>query len=179
MKKLIVLPGNSIRNKEWGEGVISHYQKWFPETYMQYYDHWQSGGRLVNFEKELSRLGDVVSDSSSSSSFVIVAKSLGSILTLVAVGKGIVKPEKCIFFGMPLEMAADGVLKNNWELLEEFEVPTLAFHNDADPTANFEFTKNTLKEHAPNINLIKRSGDNHNYDEFDEFDLEVKKFLQV
>ena len=177
MKKLIVLPGNSVSNQAWGEAAAEYFGDWFREVYLQYYDHWESGEANINLESELVKLKEVVIKDDVETEYVIVAKSIGSILALLAIHLEIINPEKCVFFGMPLDLAAADIFKDNWSALSDLKVPTLSFHNEADPTANFHFTKNILTAHAPAIKLVARSGNNHNYDEFAEFEPAIKEFL--
>ena len=177
MKKLIVLSGNSQRNQAWGEGVVEHFGPWFDAVYMQYYDHWEHGEQEMNIEAELAKLKAAVNDDGVM--YYVFAKSIGSLLSLLAIDQGYFKPEKCVFFGMPLELAAEGVFAGDWAPLRHFSIPTIAFHNDQDPIS-YEHTKSALAEHGSgSIELITREGDNHDYTEFAEFEPSIKAFIDI
>lgn len=174
MKKLIILPGNSKRNQAWGEGARDYFGSWFDDVYLQYYDHWQTDSNDMDIETELEKLRQAAGEE-----IVVFAKSIGTILTLLAVSKGFINPSKCVFFGMPLDYAAEGLLKDNWSPLRDFSTPTLAFHNVDDPTASCSFAEQKLTELSVGaVTFFKVPGDNHNYTEFAEYETEIKNFLQ-
>ena len=104
MKKLIVLPGNSPKNKQWGEGVVSHFGVLFDEVYSQDYDHWENGEEVIDFERETQKLKEVVEGEEEGVEYYIIAKSYGSVLALMAIHQNILSPKKCVFFGMPLNL---------------------------------------------------------------------------
>jgi hypothetical protein len=177
MQKLIVIPGNSKRNKEWGEAVVSHYAEKFDDVYMQSYDHWESGEQDINIEVELNKLREVVE--SSDADYIVFAKSIGSLLTLLAVQKGFIQPKKCVFFGMPLEMASQELFKDDWSPLATFSIPAIAFHNDNDPI-NHDYTKEALEAHSSGgITFYTKVGSDHNYTEFEAYDEEIDRFLNA
>jgi len=177
MKKLIVLSGNSARNQAWGEAAAEHFGDWFSEVYMQYYDHWQTGEPNINFATELNTLKEVVAKDDVETEYIIFTKSIGSILTLLATDQKIINPNKCVLFGMPLDFALTNTFKEDLKPLSGFSVPAIAFHNRFDPVANYEVAKSALERYLPNVRLITRQGDNHNYDEFSDMEFEIKNFL--
>lgn len=180
MKKLVVLPGHSSRNAEWSEACSDYFKTWFDEVYVQKYTHWNKDGERINFESELSKLESEIQQTKENTEVVVFAKSVGTILTFVAVGKGIISPSKCVLFGIPLEMAAEGVFKDSWSVLEKFPTQTIAFHNMDDPVANFEYTRDKLIElNIENITLIPTEGSDHIYAPFQNFEKNIKSFLNV
>src|SRR5690606_26948299 len=161
MNKLIILPGNSVKNKAWGEAVAARFGGWFDEVYLQSYDHWESGEENIDFEVELAKLGAAAKAAAPETTFYIFAKSAGSLLALLAIQRGLVAPAQCVFFGMPLEWADRDVFRGDWSPLSDFRVPILAFHNEHDPVANYTFTKDALTAHVPeSTQLVTAAGDN-------------------
>lgn len=178
MKKLFVLPGNSAKNQLWGIGAAKHFGGWFDETYIQQYDHWERGTNEMNIEAELAKLKDKAA--TETDELYVFAKSLGSLLALLSVSRGELKPQKCVFFGMPLDLASEHMFKEDWSPLEKFSVPALAFHNSQDPTANYEFTKTKLDAlPEQHITLIESAGDTHEYLKFVEYEAKIKPFLSL
>lgn len=176
MKKLIVLPGGSPRNKAWADTCAEHFASWFDDVHVQYYDHWESGNYELDENVELPKLKKAVDEEVET---YVFAKSIGSILTLLAVKEGVIKPEKCVFFGMPLELVAGSFFKDDWSALSDFPVLAIAFHNDNDPIS-YDFTKQTLLDHAPaHLKFITKVGDNHNYTEFRDYEAEIQEFLAL
>lgn len=176
MKKLLVLAGNSFRNREWGEQCAEFFRADFDMVFYLHYDHWSTGEKNIDLEIELEKLKETVEGVGEKGDWYIFAKSIGSVLALMAVEQGILSPEKCVFFGMPLAIAERDVTKD-WSYLSDLKVPALAFHNDQDPTANYGFTKEKLAEIAPTITLRTLQGDTHDYLDFALYADEVRQFI--
>lgn len=177
--KLILLPGNSLRNRDWLYHAGAHYAEtgWFAEIYLHEYEHWQTGETEIDMPGELLRFQAAL-HADTPHQYVIIAKSIGSIMALLAIQKEFITPTHCVFFGMPLEIAGSELFKADWSPLGDLSVPTIAFHNDRDPIS-YEVTKAKLTEHAPHITLITREADNHDYTEFAEFDGDIKAHLNA
>jgi hypothetical protein len=177
MKHLIVLPGNSVRNKEWGERVLSHYADYFDSLYLQEYDHWETGGDMSMVTEEQKLLTHIATLEKDTQIFVL-AKSAGSILCLATAQAGVFVPVHSAFFGMPLEWAITDVFGGNWGALESYTIPTVAFHNRHDPTATYQYTKSVLEERARGISLVTTEGADHNYDDLDTYDTYLLPIFQ-
>lgn len=178
MKKLLVLSGNNKKNIVWGEECSKFFENDFDKVFYLHYDHWKNGEESINIEVELQKIKKLVDETGEKGDWCIFAKSIGSVLALMAVKQKIFLPEKCVFFGMPLAIA-ESVVTDDWSYLSEFSVTTLAFHNDQDSTADYKFTKNKLAEMAPGITLVTLSDDTHNYLDFSEYADEIRKFISL
>lgn len=177
MKKLLILPGNSPRNRAWGEACAEFFDGQFDEIYLQLYSHWETGEQVINVPEELDKILETVESDGSDSQWYICAKSVGSLVALIAVQEDIIHPEKCIFFGMPLDMAAEELFKDDWSALADFAVPTVVFHNDADPVADCGFAEQKLVELGQNFTFKKIVGDTHDYLDFPIYQVEIEDFL--
>ncbi len=177
MKHLIVLPGNSAKNKLWAESVLAHYTKHFESTYQQEYDHWQTGSLEFNFLVEEQKLGEHVKTLPKEAQVFIFAKSAGSILAFSAVQAGLVQPTYCAFFGIPFEWALTDVFRGSSAPLEAFSVPAIAFHNTQDPTAPYEFTKKVIDDRLARVSLISTAGTDHKYEDFALYDQYLETIL--
>ena len=176
MKKLLVLSGNSVRNKEWGERCSEFFRSDFDRVFYSHYDHWKTGEKSINIELELQKIKKLVEDTGEKENWYIFAKSIGSVVALLASREQTILPEKCVFFGMPLAIAETNVT-NDWSYLSQFSVPTLAFHNNQDSTADYLFTKQKLAELATVVSFRTLIGDNHDYLDFAEYSDEIRKFV--
>jgi len=176
MKKLLVLPGNSPRNRQWGEECAAFFADRFDEVVVQLYDHWESGEAKIDFVAELEKIAELVELGGDDTEWYIFAKSIGSVLALLAVEADVIEPERCVFFGMPLD-AAEAVLGESWAPLTEFAVPALVFHNDHDPVADHTFTKDTLAAHSqPTLTFVTLSGTTHDYLDFAVYNTAIADF---
>lgn len=181
MKQLVVLPGNSPKNRAWGKGIVDYYGGIFDAVHMQLYDHWETGDEVINFDAEAEKLKQKVSQDNEEYEYYVFAKSFGSILALLATHRGCIRPKKCVFFGLPLNLVKDEeALINEWSILKSFSIPTIAFHNEDDPVADYTFTKTTLTElNVSTIALIVTEGDNHSYTEYEVYEDRIKGFLKT
>jgi hypothetical protein len=163
MKHLIVLPGNSQKNKAWGELMLAEYATQFDSAFMLEYDHWESGETNINFTKEEEKLRAHVAMLPAETEIILMAKSAGSLLAFLAIYHGALRPNFCVFFGIPFDLAADNLFKDDWSPVDSFASTAIAFHNLADPTTSYEFTKSILAVHAPRITLITTNEADHWY----------------
>ena len=177
MSHLIILPGNSLKNRAWGESVLEHYAPQFDSAHMLNYSHWESGDKNINFLIEQNKLLAHAATLPTGTEIIIFAKSAGSLLAFKAVGAGAITPTKCIFFGIPFDLAAADIFKDAWDVVDTFLLPTLAFHNVEDPTTSYEFTKTTLDSHAPAVTFITTHEANHWYGDFVKYDEHILPFL--
>lgn len=178
MKKLLVLSGNNVKNQGWGEACAEFFRVDFDMVFYPHYDHWDTEGKDIDIEVELRKIKETVQGTGEHDDWYIIAKSIGSVLALLAVEQGIISPEKCVFFGMPLKIAEAEVTKD-WSYLRDFSVPTLAFHNDNDQTADYAFMAQKLAEFAPTISLRTLRGDTHDYGDFTHYAGEIREFLAL
>jgi len=177
MKKLLILPGNSPRNQAWGEACADFFGDQFDEIYLQLYDHWETGEEVIDVPTELDKILEMIEGDEADSQWYICAKSVGSLVALIAVQEDIINPVKCIFFGMPLDGAAEELFAEDWSALADFAIPTLVFHNDADPIADCDFTAQKLTELGQNITFKKLSDDTHDYLNFELYQVDIADFL--
>ncbi len=157
--------------------MSDHYGPWFDSLHCQSYEHWEAGDPVIDFDVELVKLRER-SQPLLGGEEVVLAKSAGSLLALVAIAEGILRPTHCVFFGMPLDMAAEDLFQNDWSALETLTVPTLVFHNSADPTADYRFTAAALQQYAPTATLITTEEKDHWYGDVETYDSYIKDFLR-
>lgn len=179
MKKLLVLAGGSARNQAWGEGCVAAYGPWFDEVVFPHYTHWATGEKNVDFPVELAKIKEVVQASGASDEWFIIAKSIGSILSTKATAEGIITPQACVFFGMPINLVVDSVFAGDLSPLSSLTMPVMALHNRHDPTALYDVTAQALVTHAPSVQLVTLEGDTHDYLDFARYSESIKLHLGV
>jgi hypothetical protein len=178
MKKLLVLAGNSVKNRAWGEACAEYFRGDFDMTFFLEYDHWNTEAQKIDLAVEIQKIKETVEGTGETDDWYVFAKSIGSVLTLKAIEQGVIAPEKCVFFGMSLNVAA-AEQGEDWSYLSEFSQPALAFHNDADPVAEYDFVVEKLRAFAPAITLRTVEGNTHDYTDFASYAEEVRHFLAV
>jgi hypothetical protein len=173
MNQLIVLPGNSIKNKAWGELMLEKYGSKFDSSWMLSYDHWDNGETNIDFECEEKKIHQYVSSLPTDAKITIFAKSAGSLLAFLAIYHHIIIPARCVFFGIPFDLAANNHFKDSWEPVKTFKVSAIAFHNVDDPTAGYEFTKNALAKYSPHTTLITTYEADHWYGDTETYNQNI------
>lgn len=171
---LIIIPGNGATNKEWAEQARDYFADDFKSVSVQYYDHWASGGELIDMEIELKKLTNTAE--SLSGGIAILAKSIGTALFMLSIHSKSIAAERigrCVFLGLPPEWARkNGFDIDDWS--SDYFVPTTLIQNDHDPVASAEDIRREQAEGKfGSLNLIARKGDDHSYEDFEE----VKKYL--
>lgn len=174
---LVILPGNSKKaNERWlndSAKTFSDPEK-TGEVYTQPYTHWETGEKIINFDVELEKLSKALEGQEN---YVIFAKSAGAMLTVYGVSKGVLKPERCVFVGLPMKWAKE----NNFflpEWLENFDASTLIFEQTEDPFASFTELQEILQKLGKeNITLEEIPGNDHKYEDFSLFKERAMEFL--
>lgn len=175
MRNLLVLAGNSLRNRQWGEACATFFGGDFDEVFFPHYEHWTTGVAEIDLDVEMEKIKEIVKNDGNVGEWYIYAKSIGSVLVLKACQHGFINPKKCVFFGMPLNIAAANY-GADLPYLSAFTVPTLAFHNTHDPVANYGFVVECLSKSAPTITLRTIEDDTHDYLDFVKYEDEIKLF---
>lgn len=150
----------------------------FGSVHLQTYEHWETGGPAIDFDVELQKLKERPDPLFAAGEQVVLAKSAGTLLAFIAVAEGVLKPTKAIFFGIPFDLAAKELFKDDWSAVKNFTVPALAFHNQQDPTTDYRFTAATLAQHTPHIELITTTETDHWYGDTDTYGPYIESFLK-
>lgn len=136
---IILLPGNSIKNKEWIEEVEQAIKPDFNATRIQYYEHWKDGrgwkesGRMIDFDLELEKCIGTVE---SLGEYAIFAKSAGVLFALKGIAEQKISPVRCVFAGTAVHFA----LRLNLDIkkwLKVCTVPVLFVQKELDPAMSF------------------------------------------
>jgi alpha-beta hydrolase superfamily lysophospholipase len=171
---IIYLAGNSLNNKNWIEKIKSQLNP-FSTGDILYYDHWQTGEKWIDLEKESEKLTKLVKDKKD---YFVFAKSIGSVLALKNIFDKTLNPKRLIICGHPYRGAKKVNLPID-EYLKSLAVPTIFVQNEFDPTYSFKELENTLKENSPiDYHLIRNSDINtHDYEDFEKLSKIVGKFF--
>lgn len=158
---LILLGGNNLSNKEWIESIEKLVRPNFDLTLIQYFKHWETGEKMMDFEHEYRALLDITNELSD---YAIFAKSLGAILAIKAMVSGAINPKKCIFAGVAIGMGLQMGLITESDL-SKIKVPILFIQKTNDPAIAAKDLKSLLEQQSvKNYTLKEIPGDNHDYE---------------
>jgi hypothetical protein len=174
---LILLPGNSPHNKAWIEEVERHLRDLFTKTDIQYYKHWKTGESIADTDYEISVLSEKARPLKD---FVILAKSIGTFITLESIKINKIKPKKCILIGFPYKLFVE---KKSLSKIEEsfraLKIPVLFIQNSLDPYGSYkelvDFLKKSILKNYKTIEFSDK--DTHDYEDYNKLKSLVKEFL--
>lgn len=171
---IIYLAGNSLNNQTWIEKVKVKFDA-FSEGEILYYDHWQTGEKWINLERESKKLAELVKDKIN---YFVFAKSIGSVLALKNIYEGILNPKKMVICGLPYR-AGKEEFKEIDECLKTLKVPTMFIQNEFDPVYGFDELAETLANNSPDdYHLIKKPGNStHDYEDYENLIKQVKIYF--
>lgn len=162
--RFLYLPGNTANHKEWVDKLAKDTNSSLEKDIL-YYHHWDTGEQIINFNTELERLKELVQEDE----YMVVGKSAGCALGLMAYKKVIVNAKRFVFLGFPY-LWLENLGIDPKELLSNLDKPVLFIQKPLDPVISF----NDLKDRIGDMNSLftfleyKREGEpdnNHGYDD--------------
>lgn len=178
---LILLPGNSSKNREWIDSVESVFSPKFDQVYTQYYDHWfgaeeNNEDALIDINIETDK---VAVHAEKLNPYVIFAKSAGTLIALKGIFDGVLQPDVCVFVGFPLKWSVSQQFEiDQW--LMHYSIPTLFIQNDQDPAVSgdelgaYLYTQDVQRFHLETLD-----GDTHEYQDVDKLLSLTEQFVDL
>ncbi len=161
---IIYLAGNSLNNKTWIEEVKSKFDS-FSDGEILYYDHWKTGEKWINLQRESEKLAELVKDKKD---YFIFAKSIGSVLAMKNIFEGKLNPKKMVICGLPYRAGKEEFEEID-ECLKTLKVPTTFIQNESDPVYSFDELTEILSQNPPSdYHIVKNASNNtHDYENFE------------
>lgn len=164
--KTLILPGFSLPNKDWAEKIKKELAPTISAEVI-YWPHWKTGKEEPDWiETEADKL------SQREGHINILAKSIGTAVAMVVLK---LKPElinKLILCGIPLHDLSTGD-EIYYEVLKRYpeeKLPSiLCIQNENDPHATFSQVEKFIHALRPEIKILSKPGDNHEYPYTDDF----------
>lgn len=172
--KLIILPGNAPTNKQWAHNSAQAFSDTTTDVLEQSYTHWETAAKIIDFDAELAKLTKALQGENQ---YIIFGKSAGAMLAIYGVSNGALKPERCIFVGLPIKWAEKNKFPLN-EWLAKFDVPTVLVEQSEDPLGPHAEVQEYLAElETNNIRMIEIPGNDHDYNDLEAIKALVQEFL--
>jgi hypothetical protein len=153
----LLLPGNSSRHGEWIENLKLAIADRFERVETQHYQHWQSGGDKADIEYEISVAQSKVE---LLKPYIIIAKSIGTAISVKGVADGKLKPKKLILLGMqPFDHFS--------EWLQKIDIEIVIIQNTNDPLGSFAEIKAAFTGKSKSLKFVELPGETHDYLDFD------------
>ena len=166
--KTILLPGFSIQNKDWAEEIKSQIGEKI-NLEIHYWPHWQTG-QTVDGWKEIEV--EKFFKETENQPINLICKSIGTFIAVMAISKKLELINKIILCGIPIYdlRPRDEVFYQVLGKLPAEKV--LVIQNEKDNHGSFEEVKKMIEGINPEIKVISKPREDHNYpypEEFEEF----------
>ncbi len=170
---LVLLSGNSANTREWIESVDAQLNDLFDSSFILYYEHWKTGGKMIDLDYELGKLAEFLKDKE----YFIFAKSAGAVLALKGMSEKKIAPKKCLFTGLPLSWCREkDIPVGDW--VEKFDIPTYFVQKERDPMAGAEDLRKFLNEgDVKNCRLIEIPGEDHHYEDLERLRVLMEELI--
>lgn len=165
--KTIILPGYSIKNKDWAEKT-SVELKLDHEIIVHNWKHWGDGGTM-SVKKEMGRISEELADEK----FNILGKSVGARITVRVMSEMQDKVYKVILCGVA--SISDDSKKAYSKALSGFPSENIiCFQNTKDRFVPYSDVEKFIHNINPKIKVIEKSRSDHHYPFYEDF----QKFLK-
>lgn len=158
--KLLFFSGNSLRNRDFAYEAEDKLKDIFDVTYIQGYEHWETGQQWIDLPHEL----EVLKSSNQTGEYGVLAKSIGTVLAVQAITSSIITPRFLLLLGLPLDYITKDYPQFGQALLD-INLPTVIIQNDNDPVGASKDVQTYLPEPLRQV-LITSRGTTHDYEDY-------------
>lgn len=165
--RTIILPGYSIKNKDWAEAVKKDLEPEVPVEVF-YWKHWTEPDAPKDWEAESNKVVSLAEGGELN----ILAKSIGTYVAMMVLARG-AKVNKLILCGVPVLDFQKGDDKL-YGVLKDFPAENiLCIQNENDNHGSFAEVEKFLHSINPEIKIVSKPRDGHEYYYSEDF----KQFL--
>src|SRR6185369_12160887 len=131
-----------------------------------HWDHWTDTEQKFDVEEKAK----LISGLSRQKEINIIAKSIGTLAASYVIKNNPEQVMKVILCGIPLTDFSDQDKETMKTNLKDFPVhKIIVFQNDKDPHGSFNQIKEFLQDVNPNIKLISKPREDHDYPYYEDF----------
>ncbi len=165
-----ILPGFSLKNKDWAEGLQQFLSKYFSISVV-YWPHWETEAAQKNWKEIQARN---IAQKYKGTELNVIAKSIGTLVLMTSLKEYDLKINKIILCGIPLN-DLDENDKKYYEILKNISPESiLIFQNETDNHGSFNQVRDFIGKIHPQIKLVNKPRNDHEYP-YDEDFLEFLK----
>lgn len=162
--RILFLPGNTPIHREWVKKLADDTNTSLKKDIL-FYKHWDTGESTINFDTELEKLKTIIKEDE----YIVVGKSAGCALALMAYKQNIINVRNFIFLGFPY-LWLENLRINPKELLNNMNKEILFIQKPLDPVISFNDLKNRIGDMNNLFTFLEyiREGEddnNHGYDD--------------
>lgn len=158
-EKLLILGGNTDNNIQWIQRAANFFKKYYEVDYINY-NHWKKH-QSINLEEEIVK---TVSKIGKNTNTIILSKSVGSIVTLLGVERGLINPKKIIILGFPLRYIEKNKIEIN-SIMDKVikKTKVIIIQQKNDPIGKYQEVYNLYNN---KLDVFEIPGNYHIYSNF-------------
>jgi hypothetical protein len=159
---VLILGGESPRHYQWVRDVAKVLQPRFSSVHFLDYRHWSNGG-ATDIEYEITAATKLAEGMEE---YIIVAKSIGTVIAMLGIGRGLLHPQRCVFMGLPL-----GAVRRIPDVVPYVAKlpPTTFVQNEHDPLAAATEVATFIDIHGnKDASIVITPGETHDYINFNQ-----------
>lgn len=162
---LLMLSGNSLRNKQWIEEAKAELASQFDQVQVQDYAHWHTGSQWIDLNHELGVLKRTVAGQTGP--YGVFAKSIGTVLAMQAAQKGFFQPGFALLMGIPLDYIISDYPQFK-DVLTRLTCPVSIVHNTNDKVGTAQAVAEYLgKDLVDAVRWHTPEANNHDYEDYE------------
>ena len=164
---ILGLPGRNDATGPWMDRILSNVASNSDRYETQYYQAWQNNTE-VDEDYELAKAAAFQPD-------LIIAKSLGTLLTLIGYQRNLLQASRCVLIGIPASnlRAEEIKMLSDWQVTG---VKTLFIQQTSDVTGSFAALKDILPN-STSITVKEIPGEDHVYGDVDELVILIQDWI--
>ncbi|KKT73934.1 MAG: hypothetical protein UW69_C0052G0007 [Microgenomates group bacterium GW2011_GWA2_44_7] len=161
----LILPGFSLKNKDWAEETKIKLSSYLPATVI-YWDHWTTGFTESNWiEKEVKKIADTIGNMQVN----ILAKSIGTAISLQVIKQKPNSVNKLILCGIPTRDLNPGDQIYYVPLKSFPPDQVLCLQNENDNHGSYAEAEKFIHSLNPDLKVISKPRSDHEYPYSDDF----------
>jgi len=166
---IFALPGINQKTEKWAANLLKELEGPDRNMTVQHYAHWDGGGdQCLDFNGEIENLKGCDID-------LLIAKSLGVMIGLVACSQGVIAPKKMVLVGTPVTGFREKGIDLR-RLTAGLRIPLLFIQQAHDIVGSCA----SLRQEISGIEaaeIVEIPGDNHQYKDLKLLARHIKKLL--
>lgn len=166
---IMILPGISQKTEKWAADLLTELAVPDSTATIQHYSHWAcADDQCLKLEKEIERLQGCTVD-------LLLGKSLGVMIGLLACQRGVISPQRAIFIGTPVTSFKEKDLDLG-RLADNLTIPTLYIQQKDDIVGSAASLLAQIGT-ASRAKMIEIPGNNHQYKDLKSLARYIRKWL--
>nr|AOO54687.1 hypothetical protein [uncultured bacterium] len=166
---IFALPGINQKTEKWAANLLQEFAADDRKMTVQHYGHWDGGGdQCLNFLGEVERLQGCDID-------LLIAKSLGVMIGLVACSRGIIAPQKMVLIGTPVTAFREQNIDLR-QLVAGMTGTRLFIQQANDIVGSCASLRDAVAD-IESVEIVEIPGDNHQYKDLKLLARHIKKLL--